>query len=210
MKNIETREIKIFSPYYTEESAKHSVEYAKKIFGKGFKETGLEWISSAPVYIPFWIVQMEMTLRDPRKGLVTKVYRAMVNGITGRGSMTAGTLSFQTVTAKGIIMDDDGHGQSKVNDEARLAVLGATQKLINPPPCRMLPGTELVYYPMALVHCKIKGKEDFRMFDYVRGGLDKWFLNYLRYKEIADAKKGVKPNPNPIPDIHAAIPAYLR
>jgi hypothetical protein len=209
MKDIETREIKIFSPYYTEESAKHSVEYAKKIFGKGFKETGLEWISSVPVYIPFWIVQMEMTLRDPRKGIVAKVYRAMVNGVTGRGSMTAGPLSFQTVNAKGIIMDGE-HGQVKINDEARLAVLGATQKLINPPPSRILSGTELVYYPMALVRCKIKGKEDFRMFDYVRGGLDKWFLSYLRYKEIADAKKGVRPNPNPVPDIHAAIPAYLQ
>jgi hypothetical protein len=206
VKNIETRGIKIFSPYYTEESAKHSVEYAKKIFGKGFRKTGLQWISSVPVYIPFWIVMVEMILRDPRKGPVTKAYRSMVNGITGRASMTVGTLSFQTLTVKGIIMDDE-HGQSRINDEARLAVLGATQRLIKPPPCRILPGTELVYYPMALVRCGIKGKEDLRMFDYVRGGLDKWFLSYLRYKEMADAKKGSRPNPNPISGVSTVIPA---
>jgi hypothetical protein len=188
LKDIETREVKIFSPHYTEESAKRSVEYVKKIFGKEFKKTGVEWISSAPVYIPFWIVQMEMTLRDPRKGMVSKTYQAMVNGITGRGTMTAGVLSFKTVTAQGVFMDDE-YGQQKIHDEARMAILGATQKFLNPPPNRILPGEDLVYYPMALVQCRIKGKEDTRMFDYVRGGLDKWFLNYLRYREMANEKR---------------------
>jgi hypothetical protein len=208
VKDIETRGIKIFSPYYTEESAKHSVEYAKKIFGKGFKKTGLEWIMSVSVYIPFWIVQVEMTLRDLRKGPIAKVYQSMVNGITGRASMTAGSLSFQTLAATGIIMDDE-HGVSKIDDEARLSVLAATQKLINPPPCRILPGTEMVYYPMALVRCGIKGREELRMFDYVRGGLDKWFLSYLRYKEAARAKKDSEGNPSPISGI-STIPACLR
>jgi hypothetical protein len=208
VKNVETRGIKIFSPYYTEESAKHSVEYTKRLFGKGFRKTGLEWIASVPVFIPFWIVQVEMTLRDPRKGPVAKVYQSMVSGITGRASMMAGDLSFQTLTATGIIMDDE-YGPPKIEDEARLSVLAATQKLINPPPCRILPGTELVYYPMALVRCGIKGKEELRMFDYVRGGLDKWFLSYLRYKEAARVKKGSGSSPSPISGI-GAIPVCLR
>jgi hypothetical protein len=191
VKTIETRGVTIFKPCYTEEGAKYSVEYARKILGKGLKETGIKWISSVPVFIPFWIVQIEMTLRDLRKGLVAKVYQSMVNGITGRASMMAGSFSFQTLTVTGIIMDDE-HGPSKIDEEARLSVLAATQKLINPPPCRILPGTELVYYPMALARCGVKKKEELRMFDYVRGGLDKWFLSYLRYKEAADAKKGFR------------------
>lgn len=199
MKHPETREITFIQPTYTEEEAKKAVEYQKKRFGKGEKRTGVEWLESLPVYVPFWLVEMEMDLYDPRmKTTVPKRYRAIVNGLTCRGMLLQGDLQLVTREITGVIVDND-HPSDKIREAARLDILSTTRKLLKPPPHRVLPNERLFYYPMSMVHCTVKGKEDVRMFDYFRGGLDKMFLNYLRYKERNEEKRtGVK-TPNPIP-----------
>jgi hypothetical protein len=201
VKNQETKTIKYFRPNFTEEEAKASVEFAKKIFGRGMKRTNTEWLSSIPVYVPFWLVGMEMRLKDPlRKDVVLRKHSALVNGLTGRAMLTRGGLLFDTDEVTGVILDNE-YATDKILEAARMTILMTTQKFINPPPCRMLPGEELLYYPMALVHCRVRGKEDARMFDYYRGGaLDRMFTSYLRHKERLDEKRGIRPNVSPIPE----------
>ncbi len=191
MRQQSIRKADIIHPYFTEETAKESVEKKKK-FRPWQKE--VRWISSIPLYIPFWLVDVEMELKDPRgrkqrlTSQVCKIYTILVNGLTNRGLTVRGDLITQRGEAQGIYLDDVVE-KKDVRETARLEALAGSKRMINPPPHRVLEGMRLVYYPLALVKLSVGGKEEIQVFDYYRGGIDKYMMRYLRLKEKMEQKE---------------------
>lgn len=191
MRQQTIRKADIIQPYFTEETAKESVEQKKK-FRPWQKE--IRWISSIPLYIPFWLVDVEMELKDPRgrkerlTSQVYQIYTILVNGLTNRGLTVRGEISTQRGEAQGIYLDDVVE-KKDVRETARLEALAGSKRMINPPPHRVLEGMRLVYYPLALVQLTVGGKEEIQVFDYYRGGIDKYMMRYLRLKEKMEQKE---------------------
>lgn len=185
------REVEIISPQFTEQSAKESVEKAKRSF---FRQKKVKWISSVPLYLPFWFVTVEMDLLAPRAGNVQNAYLMMVNAITNRGLLVKGILETQHVQTKAIFMEEEVSAQ-EARETARIEALVSTKRMIKPPPHRVLPGERLVWYPLALVKLEINGAEEIQVFDYYRGGLDKYTMRFLKLKDrLSQTKKdGKKP-----------------
>ncbi|MDD2221425.1 MAG: hypothetical protein PHN35_05670 [Clostridia bacterium] len=189
MKCQETKQAKFIRPFFTEKKAKEIVETPKRF---ALKKKQIEWVSSIPLYIPFWIVQVEMTLNDPKvRTKVKKVYTTITNGITNRGMLVRGELFYDNKEQQGIFFDNETEYQ-KIAETARLEALSNTKRMINPPPHRVLPGGHLVYYPLALVHVKVNGVDDVQVFDYYRGGIDKYMMRYLNLKDKMEEKKRQK------------------
>ena len=135
-----------------------------------------------------------MELKDPkgRKERLTsqvyQVYTILVNGLTNRGLTVRGDLIAQRREAQGIYLDDVVE-KKDVRETARLEALAGSKRMINPPPHRVLEGMRLVYYPLALVRLSVNGKEEIQVFDYYRGGIDKYMMRYLRLKEKMEQKE---------------------
>lgn len=191
MKQQCTRSVEIIQPYFTEETAKESVEKPKKF---SLRRKEIKWVSSIPLYIPFWLVDVEMELKDPRgrkdrlTSQVYQIYSIMVNGLTNRGLTIRGELQTQRQESLGIYLDDVVE-RKDVRETARLEALAGSKRMVNPPPHRVLEGMRLVYYPLALARLSIGGKEEIQVFDYYRGGIDKYMMRYLRLKEKMEQKE---------------------
>lgn len=191
MKQQSMRQAEFIQPYFTEETARESVEKKKK-FPPWQKET--KWISSIPLYIPFWLVDVEMELRDPRgrkerlTSHVYKIYSILVNGMTNRGLTVRGEILTERQEAQGIYLEDVAP-EADVRETARLEALAGSKRMVNPPPHRVMEGMRLLYYPLALVRLSVGGKEEIQVFDYYRGGLDKYMMRYLRLKEKMEQKE---------------------
>jgi len=189
MKNQEIKKAKFIRPYFTEKKAKEIVEAPKRF---ALRKKQVEWVSSIPLYIPFWLVQVEMTLKDPKqKTKVNKIYTTITNGITNRGMLVRGELFFDNKEQHGIFFDNETEFH-KISETARLEALSNTKRMINPPPHRVLPGGHLIYYPLALVHLRVNGVDDVQVFDYYRGGIDKYMMRYLNLKGKVEEKKRQK------------------
>lgn len=172
--------VEIISPQFTEATARASVEQVKKPAFLHKKRT--LWRSSIPLYLPFWFVDVEMDLRSPKQGTISKTYTIMVNAVTNRGMLVKGTLGTQTRRTKAIFVDPEVSPET-ARETARIEALVDTKRMIRPPAHRVLPGQRLVWYPLALVELEIGGKEDVQVFDYYRGGLDKYTMRYFKLKE---------------------------
>lgn len=188
MKTQSTQRAEIIRPYYTESQAKESIEKKKKFapFQKDVK-----WISSIPLYLPYWLVNVEMQLKDPRsKNHTQRVYTIMVNALNNRGLTLKGDLRLDTLERQGIYLDAEADSED-VRETGRLEALAGSKRMINPPPHRVRNDMRLIYYPLALVHLSVNGKEEIQVFDYYRGGLDKYFMRYLNLKDKMEEKKAV-------------------
>lgn len=186
MKGQSTQKAEIIRPYFTEVQAKESVEKKKKFapFQKDVK-----WISSIPLYLPYWLVNVEMQLKDPRsKGSIQKIYPIMVNALNNRGLTLRGALATDKTEAQGIYLDTEVDRED-VRETGRLEALAGSKRMINPPPHKVLSDMRLIYYPLALVHLSVNGKEEIQIFDYYRGGLDKYFMRYLNLKDKMEEKR---------------------
>lgn len=182
---IKTAEI--IRPHFTEEQARESLEKPKR-FSLGKKN--VRWVSSIPLYLPFWLVQVEMDLRDPspkQKGRVSKIYTIMVNAMNNRGLTLKGELHTDLLETQGIFLDQEAEHE-EVRETARLEALAGSKRMINPPPHRVLKKMQLVYYPLGLVRLEVNGKEEVQVFDFYRGGLDKYMMRYLNLKEKMEAE----------------------
>lgn len=186
MNGQSVKSAEIIRPHFTEEEARASVEKKKKF---QLSRKDVKWISSIPLYLPFWLVSVEMTLKDPRpKSQVKKVYTIMVNGLNNRGLTVKGDLQTDQMEAKGIYLDNEVDWED-VQETGRLEALAGSKRMINPPPHRVLKGTRMIYYPLALVRLSINGKEEVQVFDYYRGGIDKYMMRYLKLKEKMEEKR---------------------
>lgn len=183
------RQVEIICPQFTEQSAKAQVEAVKR---PAFLHKRVEWRSSIPLYLPFWLVDVEMDLQAPRRGTVQKRYTIMVNAITNRGMLLKGTLETRQLQTKAIFMDQEVSPQ-EARETARLEALVDTKRMVKPPPHRVLPGERLVWYPLALVELLVNGREDVQVFDYYRGGLDKFTMRFFRLKEKLAQKAEASP-----------------
>ena len=173
------REVEIIAPQFTERSAKESVE--KEARGL-FRRREVKWISSIPLYLPFWFVTVEMDLRSPRMGRVQNRYLMMVNAVTNRGLLVKGTLETRPIQTRAIFMREEVSAQ-EARETARIEALVSTKRMIKPPAHRVLPGERLVWYPLALVKLEIDGTEEIQVFDFYRGGLDKYTMRFLKLKD---------------------------
>ena len=182
------RHAEIICPHFTEATARESVERVRRpaLFHRERK-----WLSSIPLYIPFWIVDVEMDLRAPRQGVVRKTYTIMVNAITNRGMLLKGRLETAQVRTRAIFMDHEVSA-ADARETARLEALVDTKRMIKPPPHRVLSGERLVWYPLALVELEIAGRRDVQVFDYYRGGLDKMTMRFFKMKEKLAEKSGAQ------------------
>lgn len=169
----------IICPHFTEATARESVEKVRK---PAFLRKQFKWLSSVPLYIPFWFVDVEMDLQAPRQGTIRKTYTIMVNAITNRGMLLKGHLETAQVQTRAIFMDQEVSA-TEARETARLEALVDTKRMIKPPPHRVLPGERLVWYPLALVELEVGGHQDIQVFDYYRGGLDKLTMRFFRMKE---------------------------
>jgi len=176
------KHVEIICPQYTEQSARESVEKVKK---PAFLHKKIQWISSIPLYIPFWFVDVEMDLQAPKRGTVQKTYTIMVNAITNRGMLLKGNLETKEIQTRAIFMTQEVSAET-ARETARVEALVDTKRMIKPPPHRVLPGERLVWYPLALVELLVNGKEDVQVFDYYRGGLDKFTMRFFKMKEKLD------------------------
>lgn len=173
------KQVEIIRPQYTEKTARESVEKRKR---RAFFAPKLRWVSSIPLYVPFWFVDVEMDLMAPKRGTVQKSYTIMVNAITNRGMLVKGKLETAKIQTKAIFMDQEVSAED-ARETARIEALVDTKRMIKPPAHRVLPGERLVWYPMALVKLEKNGKEEIQIFDYYRGGLDKLTMRFFRMKE---------------------------
>ena len=173
------KQVEIICPQFAEQTARAQVEAVKK---PAFLHKRIQWRSSIPLYIPFWLVDVEMDLQAPRRGTIQKSYTIMVNAITNRGMLLKGTLETRQIQTKAIFMEQEVTPQ-QARETARLEALVDTKRMIKPPPHRVLPGEHLVWYPLALVEMLVNGKEDVQVFDYYRGGLDKFTMRFFKLKE---------------------------
>ena len=176
----------IIRPYFTEAQAKESVEKKKRF---AVHQKDIQWISSIPAYLPFWLVNVEMQLRDVRlNSHVKRVYTVMINGLNNRGLTVKGELITDKKEAQGIYLKTVTDPED-VRETGRLEALAGSKRMINPPPHRVLNDMRLVYYPLALVRLSVNGKEDIQIFDYYRGGIDKYMMSYLKLMEKMEDKK---------------------
>ena len=173
------KHVEIICPQFTEATARESVEKARK---PAFLRKQIKWLSSIPLYIPFWFVDVEMDLQAPRRGTVQKTYTIMVNAITNRGMLLKGELKTAQVQTRAIFMAQEVSPQ-QARETARLEALVDTKRMIKPPPHRVLPGERLVWYPLALVELELGGRQEIQVFDYYRGGLDKLTMRFFKMKE---------------------------
>lgn len=184
MKAQTVRQVEVIRPHFTESAAQESVEKIKK---PAFLHKKVRWVSSIPLYVPFWFVDVEMDLRAPRKGMVQKTYTMMVNAITNRGMLVSGNLETEQIHTRAIFVEEEVPCQT-ARETARIESLVSTKRMINPPPHRVLPGARLVWYPLALVNVEVNGKPDVQIFDYYRGGLDKFTMRFLQLKDKMEKK----------------------
>ena len=128
------RHAEIICPHFTEATARESVERVRRpaLFHRERK-----WLSSIPLYIPFWLVDVEMDLRAPRQGVVRKTYTIMVNAITNRGMLLKGRLETAQVRTRAIFMDHEVSA-ADASETASLEALVYTKRLIKPPQHRVL------------------------------------------------------------------------
>ena len=183
-----TRQIEIIQPMFTESSARESIEKKQNAV---LLRKKIQWHSSVPLYIPFWLVDVEMDLKAPGKGVIQKTYPILVNAITNRGMLVRGELKTKTIQTRAIIMDQEIPA-TEAKETARFEALTNTRRMIRPPAHRVLPGERLIWYPLALVELTVNGKEDVQLFDYYRGGLDKMTMRFFRLKEKLEAAQGRK------------------
>lgn len=195
------KQVEIIRPHFTESSARASVEKGKK---PAFLHRRIQWCSSIPLYIPFWLVEVEMDLKAPRRGSVQRTYTIMVNAITNRGLLVSGQLETERVRTQAIFVEREVPSDA-ARETARIEALVNTKRMINPPPHRVLPGERLVWYPLALVEVLVNGKQEVQVFDYYRGGLDKFTMRFLKLKDKmagkAAAQTGVIPSPSHRKDV---------
>lgn len=183
------KQVESIKPFYTEQSARESVEKVKK---PAFLHKRMQWMSSIPLYIPFWFVDVEMDLRDPKqKDLVQKSYTIMVNAITNRGLLLKGNLRTEEIQTKAIFLEQEISAET-ARETARVEALVSTKRMMRPPPHRVLPGERLVWYPLALVELLVNDQPEIQLFDYYRGGLDKMTMRFLRMKEKLSEKEKTK------------------
>lgn len=173
------KQVEIIRPHFTENSARESVEHVKK---PAFLHKRIQWCSSIPLYIPFWLVDVEMDLKAPRRGTVQRTYTIMVNAITNRGLLVSGHLETEQIQTQAIFVDQEVPSET-ARETARIEALVNTKRMINPPSHRVLPGERIVWYPLALVEVLVNGKQDVQVFDYYRGGLDKFTMRFLKLKD---------------------------
>ncbi|HHU17404.1 MAG TPA: hypothetical protein GXZ70_04170 [Clostridiales bacterium] len=175
----------IIRPYFTEEQAKESVEKKKRF---SFSKKEIRWISSIPMYLPFWLVNVEMQLRSIQpNSQVSKVYTTMVNGLNNRGLTLKGDLITDVIEARGIYLKTETPLED-VKEAGRVEALAGSKRIINPPPHRVLDDMRLIYYPLSLVKLSVNGKEEIQIFDHYRGGIDKYMMRYLRLMEKMEEK----------------------
>lgn len=180
----------IIRPYFTEEQAKESVE-KKKRFALRRKE--IRWISSIPMYLPFWLVNVEMQLRGLQpNSQISKVYTTMINGLNNRGLTLRGDLITDIEETRGIFLETDTPLED-VKEAGRVEALAGSKRMINPPPHRVLDDMRIVYYPLSLVKLSINGKEEIQIFDHYRGGIDKYMMSYLKLLEKVEGKRAKLP-----------------
>jgi hypothetical protein len=180
----------IIRPYFTEEQAKESVE-KKKRFALRKKE--IRWISSIPMYLPFWLVNVEMQLRGLQSNSrISKVYTTMINGLNNRGLTLRGDLITDIEETRGIFLETDTPLED-VKEAGRVEALAGSKRMINPPPHRVLDDMRIVYYPLSLVKLSINGKEEIQIFDHYRGGIDKYMMRYLKLLEKVEGKRAKLP-----------------
>lgn len=176
----------IIRPYFTEEQAKESVE-KKKRFALNRKD--IRWISSIPIYLPFWLVNVEMQLRGIQpNSQVKRVYTTMINGLNNRGLTLKGDLITDIEETRGIYLKTET-ALKDVKEAGRVEALAGSKRMINPPPHRVLDDMRIVYYPLSLVKLSINGKEEIQIFDHYRGGIDKYMMRYLKLMEKVEDKK---------------------
>ncbi|HHU17831.1 MAG: hypothetical protein ACOX4V_06590 [Anaerovoracaceae bacterium] len=190
MKGQTVQVAEIIRPYFTEEQAKESVEKKKRF---SFSKKEIRWISSIPMYLPFWLVNVEMQLRDIRhNSQVTRVYTTMINGLNNKGLTLKGELITDIEKTRGIFLNTETPLKD-VKEAGRWEALAGSKRLINPPPHRVLDDMRLVYYPLSLVKLSVNGEEEIQVFDHYRGGIDKYMMRYLRLLEKMEDKKAKLP-----------------
>lgn len=176
----------IIRPYFTEEQAKESVEKKKRL---ALFQKDIRWISSIPMYLPFWLVNVEMQLRGIQpNSQVKRVYTTMINGVNNRGLTLKGDLITDKVETRGIYLKTETPLED-VKEAGRVEALAGSKRMINPPPHRVLDDMRIVYYPLSLVKLSINGKEEIQIFDHYRGGIDKYMMRYLKLMEKMEDKK---------------------
>lgn len=182
--------IERIKPFFLESTAKELVEKRKK---PGFLHKQTTWISSIPLYLPFWFVEVEMELISPKRGMphVKRVYTIMVNAITNRGMLVKGLLETEQIQTKAVFMTQEVPAE-EARETARIEALFDTKRMMKPPPHRVLPGERLVYYPLALVKLNTNGKEEVQVYDYYHGGIDRYTMRFFRMKENLEQKKQVQ------------------
>lgn len=171
--------VEILRPHFTEASAKESVEKKR---GLAFLHKPIRWISAVPLYLPFWLVSVEMDLLAPKRGTVQNTYPILVNALTNRGMQVKGKLDTVTLETQAIFMEPTVDNDT-AQETARIEALVDTKRMIKPPPHRVLPGARLIWYPLALVQLERGGREEVQIFDYYRGGLDKYTMRFFKLKE---------------------------
>ncbi|MDR0570991.1 MAG: hypothetical protein LBG71_07230 [Clostridiales Family XIII bacterium] len=170
----------IIRPYFTEEQAKESLAKERQFF---FGRKKMAWLSSIPLYFPFWLVDVELSMKIVgRQERVPKVCTVMVNGRNNRGLTLRGDLITDHASVSGIFLDNDVRIED-IRETGRLEALAGSRCFINPPPHRVLDKMRLVYYPLALVRLSVNGREEIQVFDYYRGGLDKFMARYLKMRD---------------------------
>lgn len=180
----------IIRPYFTEEQAKEMVEKKKRF---SFSKKEIRWISSIPMYLPFWLVNVEMQLRGIQpNSQISKVYTTMINGMNNRGLTLKGDLITDVLEARGIYLKAE-IPLKDVKEAGRVEALAGSKRIINPPPHKVLDDVRLVYYPLSLVKLSVNGKEEIQVFDHYRGGIDKYMMRYLKLKEKMENKKANLP-----------------
>ena len=184
MKKQVVKQFETICAHFTEHTARESVEKVKR---PAFLHKKIQWVSSIPLFIPFWLVDVEMDLQAPRQGTVQRTYTIMVNAVTNRGMLIKGHLDTKQIQTRAIFMDCEVPAET-ARETARVEALVDTKRFINPPPHRVLSGERLVWYPMAMVELLINGKEDVQLFDYYRGGLDKLTMRFFKMKERLEEK----------------------
>ena len=189
MKGQTVQVAEIIRPYFTEEQAKESVE----------KKRGFHFLKGDPMDFlhsnvsPFWLVNVEMQLRDIRhNSQVTRVYTTMINGLNNKGLTLKGELITDIEKTRGIFLNTETPLKD-VKEAGRWEALAGSKRLINPPPHRVLDDMRLVYYPLSLVKLSVNGEEEIQVFDHYRGGIDKYMMRYLRLLEKMEDKKAKLP-----------------
>lgn len=185
MRKQSVQRAEIIRPHFTEAAAKESVEKRK---GPAFLHKPVRWCSSIPLYLPFWLVSVEMDLLAPKRGTVQNTYPILVNALTNRGMLVKGKLDTMTMETRAIFMEPTVASET-ARETARLEALVDTKRMIKPPPHRVLPGERLIWYPLALVQLERGGREEVQVFDYYRGGLDKYTMRFFNLKEKLEQKE---------------------